>query len=115
LLSPSVYESHLTPKFHNLRTDEADIEDVQVVVVHSSGEMKIESREDYFLHASQWTHFDGNGAYTADVKYVPDMNAPKDQAWGRRWSYLPWTKEMEESCGKVVKLKMKLRGWNNTV
>jgi hypothetical protein len=112
MLSPHVYETHLTPKFHKLRTDAANIEDVQVVVVHSTGEMKVEAREEYFLHASQWTHFDGAGAYAPDEKYVPEMSAPKDQSWERRWSYLPWTTEMDQSCGKVARLTIKLRGWN---
>jgi len=60
-----------------------------------------------FLHASQWTHYDGNGVYRDDEGYVLDDRAPKQQASSRRWSYLPWTSEQEESCRLLVKLKVK--------
>jgi hypothetical protein len=41
--------------------------------------------------------------------YVPDFAAPREQGAGRRWSWVPWTEEMEESCRG---LKVRLRGWN---
>jgi hypothetical protein len=84
-------------------------EDAQVVVVHSNGTLKIESREDFFMHESQWTHFNGQGGYVADARYVPDFAAPKDQGKGRRWSAIPWTTEMEESCRLVVRVKVRVR------
>jgi hypothetical protein len=41
----------------------------------------------------------------ADVHYLPDMGCPKDQSMGRRWSWVPWTRDMEDSCRLVVKFK----------
>jgi hypothetical protein len=111
ILTPNVYISHLPRKFHDLRTSADELEEARVVVVHSNGALKIEPREDFFMHESQWTHFNGQGGYVADVRYVPDFGAPKDQATGRRWSYIPWTREMEESCRLVVKFKVRVQEW----
>jgi hypothetical protein len=36
------------------------------------------------------------------------MSCPKDQSWGRRWIWVPWTREMEESCRLVVRLKVRV-------
>jgi hypothetical protein len=77
--------------------------------VHSSGALKVESRENMFMHESQITHFDGTGGYVLDAVHSYDERAPKQQGPGRRWSYVPWTREQEESYGKkklVVKLKV---------
>jgi hypothetical protein len=112
ILTPSSYPN-LPSKFHNLRTSAPAHEDDQVVIVRSDGRLAIELRENYFQHSSQWTHFDGKGQYTDDRIYVPHMNAPKDQVRGRRWSYLPWTRDMEESCKQ--KLYIRLKGWNSTM
>ena len=89
--------------------------------MHSNGALRIEQRENFFQHASQWTHYDGYGGYRDDANVVGDFAAPKDQARGRRWSYLPWTKEQEESCrdgredgrGGKTGLKLKVRLWNS--
>ncbi|KAH6538279.1 hypothetical protein HBI81_056180 [Parastagonospora nodorum] len=108
ILDPATYRS-LPRKFHLPDYTDEPIEDVQVVVVHSSGRLAIEPREDFFLHSSQWTHFDGHGGYALDGGYVPDLEAPKEQGKGRRWCWVPWTGEMETSCRLVVKL----RGWNS--
>lgn len=66
--------------------------------MHSDGSLKVEPRENYFMHTGQWTHFDGYGGYRLDERQVVDEAAPKQQGRGRRWSYLPWTREQEESC-----------------
>jgi hypothetical protein len=79
-----------------------------IVAVNSSGRLAIETRGDFFLYESQWTHYTGHGGYRADVRYEPDMSCPKDQSRGRRWSWVPWTREMEESCRLVVKLKIRV-------
>ncbi|KAF2819977.1 hypothetical protein CC86DRAFT_398232 [Ophiobolus disseminans] len=119
LLTPSVYGTHLPPKFHDLKLTGSD-DEVQAVVVHSDGALKVEPREEFFQHASQWTHYDGVGGYRDDANLVGSFDAQKDQSIGRRWSYLPWTKEQEESCRgeedvvsadekRVLKLKVRLR------
>jgi hypothetical protein len=108
MLNPSVYTTHLPVKFHHVRHS-APLDEREVVVVHSSGELKVELRENFFFHDSQWTHFNGTGGYQADEEYVPDFAATRDQSAGRRWSWVPWTREMENSCGV---LKIRLRGWN---
>jgi hypothetical protein len=112
-LTTDLYASHLPRKFHSIASLSTNPtpseEDAQIVVVHSDGALTIEPREDFFMHESQWTHFNGQGGYVADVRYVPDFAAPKDQGKGRRWSAIPWTTEMEESCRLVVKLKVRVR------
>jgi hypothetical protein len=100
MLNPSVHVTHLPPKFHRVKTS-APLDEVEVVVVHSSAELKIELRENFFLHESQWTHYDRKGGYVSDRRYVPDLGAPKDQGMGRRWSHLRWTSVMEESCREL--------------
>jgi hypothetical protein len=82
--------------------------------VYSNGRLVIEKRGDYFLHSSQWTCFNGKGGYADDTRYVPDMDAPREQGRGRRWCWLPWTEEMEGSCGGTG-LKIRLRGWNSAM
>lgn len=82
---------------------------MQVVIVHSNGALVIEPRFEYFLHPSQWTHFSGTGGYLSDARYVPDPEVVKEQSMGRRWSWVPWTTEQEESCcGLLVKLKVRV-------
>jgi hypothetical protein len=46
---------------------------------------------------------------------MPDLEVPKDQGESRRWSYLPWTREMEESSRteNPTGLKVKLRGFRS--
>jgi hypothetical protein len=82
--------------------------------VHSDGRLAIEKREEHFQHPSQWTCFDGKGAYVDDKRYVPDMEAPREQGRGKRWCWVPWTGEMEGICGETG-LKVKLRGWNSAI
>ncbi|KAH7405811.1 hypothetical protein DE146DRAFT_608776 [Phaeosphaeria sp. MPI-PUGE-AT-0046c] len=109
ILAPSTYTSHLPFKFHNVPHSAPEVEDMQVVVVHSNGALMIEPRFEYFLHTSQWTHFSGTGSYLSDARYVPDMEVAKEQGMGRRWSWVPWTEEQEESCcGLLVKLKVRV-------
>lgn len=47
--------------------------------------------------------------------YVLDMGAPKEQGRGRRWSWVPWMREMERNCGEEMRLKIRLRGWNSAM
>jgi hypothetical protein len=77
--------------------------------VHSNGALKVENRENMFMHESQITHFDGTGGYVFDAVHSYDERAPKQQGPGRRWSYVPWTREQEDSYAKkklLVKLKV---------
>lgn len=96
-------------KFHSVKHDAEAANEVEAVIVHSDGALRVERRENMFLHASQWTHYDGNGEYRDDERYVLDDHAPKQQASSRRWSYLSWTREQEESCRLLVKLKVNLK------
>ncbi|KAJ4374198.1 hypothetical protein N0V83_002939 [Neocucurbitaria cava] len=98
ILDPKTYVTHLPRKFHSVNHSASDPSDVEVVVIHSDGALKVELRENLFMHPSQWTHFDGYGGYRLDEPQIVDERAPKEQGPGRRWSYLPWTKEQEESC-----------------
>lgn len=110
ILAPATYAS-LPRKFQLPDYTGEPIEDVQVVVVHSSGRLAIEPREEFFMHSSQWTHFDGYGGYALNGEYLPDLEAPKEQGSGRRWCWVPWTGEMERSC----RLMVKLRGFNSAM
>ncbi|CAO2657304.1 Nn.00g034300.m01.CDS01 [Neocucurbitaria sp. VM-36] len=106
ILDPSTYITHLPKKFHSVNHNASIPSEVEVVVVHSDGALKVEPRENFFMHSSQWTHFDGYGGYRLDEPQVVDDTAPKEQGPGRRWAYLPWTKEQEESC-KPLKLDLR--------
>lgn len=103
LLDPGSHR-RLPTKFHN-------IDDGQVIVVHSTGQLEVVDGEPFYFHASQWSHFDGNGRYEDDYGYGADPDAPtKYQGKGRRWSYLPWTKEQESSCNPfTLKLRMNMK------
>jgi hypothetical protein len=76
--------------------------------VHSNGALKVERRENMFMHESQITHFDGTGEYCFDTVHSYDERAPKQQGPGRRWSYVPWTGAQEDNYAKV-KLVVKLK------
>ncbi|KAF2132411.1 hypothetical protein P153DRAFT_429552 [Dothidotthia symphoricarpi CBS 119687] len=119
ILTPSSYKTHLPRRFHSVQftpfvTDDGSEHPAEVVVVHSNGMLTVETREDFFYrsHPSQWTHFNGYGGYRNDDPYVCDMTAPKDQGKGRRWSYVPWTREQEESCRPAT---LKLKFWNEVL
>lgn len=71
--------------------------------------MAIEHRYEYFLHESQWTHFSGTGGYVSNRNCVPDPDkGMKELGMGKRWSWVPWTDEMEESCCRLL-VKLKVR------
>lgn len=75
--------------------------------MHSNGALQVTNLEPFYFHSSQWTHFNGFGQYVDDWWYDANPDAePKVQGMGRRWSYLPWTLEQEESC-EAWKLKVK--------
>jgi hypothetical protein len=84
------------------------LEDLEAVVVHDNGVIKVERGEDLFELLGQRTYFDGTGVCREDAVYDVDCRVPKQQGPGRRWSYLPWMSEQEESC-KPPKLIIKLR------
>lgn len=79
-----------------------------MVVVYSNGALVVEPRGSQSMHPSQWTHFDGRGRYRNDDPRLPNEALLKQQGPGRRWSYLPWTEEQEDTCKTrlVVKLKV---------
>ncbi|KAI8937691.1 hypothetical protein NX059_005392 [Plenodomus lindquistii] len=110
ILDPSTYRTHLPPKFHFVNHDPVMVEEAQIVVVHSNGALTIELRGPFFMHASQWTHFNGCGGYQLDALQSFDETAPKQQGPGRRWSYLPWTEEQEKSCRVELVVKLKVGG-----
>ncbi|CAE7206375.1 hypothetical protein P3342_011407 [Pyrenophora teres f. teres] len=109
ILDPETYSTHLPRKFHSVNHDAEELANVEAVIVHSDGALKVERRENMFMHDSQWTHYDGYGEYRDDEHYVMDDRAPKQQGRSRRWSYLPWTNEQDESCRLLVKLKVNLK------
>ncbi|EDU50101.1 hypothetical protein PtrSN002B_011364 [Pyrenophora tritici-repentis] len=109
ILHPETYSTHLPRKFHSVNHDAEELAKVEAVIVHSDGALKVEPRENMFIHDSQWTHYDGYGQYRDDELYFMDDRAPKQQGRSRRWSYLPWTNEQAESCSQVVKLKVNLK------
>ncbi|RMZ72257.1 hypothetical protein GMOD_00007269 [Pyrenophora seminiperda CCB06] len=109
ILDPETYKTHLPRMFHSVKHDVESPELVEAVIVHSNGALKVERREEMFLDESQWTHYDGNGESRDDEHYVPDDRAPKQQGSSRRWSYLPWTSEQEESCKLLIRLKINLK------
>ena len=98
ILDPSTYVTHLPRKFHRINHDASIPSQVEVIVVQSDGALTVEPRENFSMHTSQWTHFDGYGGYRLDDQQVVDDTVLKEQGPGRRWSYLPWTREQEESC-----------------
>ncbi|KAF1841672.1 uncharacterized protein K460DRAFT_409130 [Cucurbitaria berberidis CBS 394.84] len=98
ILDPSIYATHLPRKFQSVNYNASTTSEREVVVVHSDGTLKVEPLEKLFIHTSQWTHFDGYGGYQLDEPRAVDNTAPKTQGSGRRWSYLPWTREQSESC-----------------
>lgn len=70
--------SHLPPKFHRLTNEEHGSGFVEQVEVTDGGKLEVRERAEYVT-----------------------------MAWDRRWSYVPWTKEQEESCRS---LKVRLKG-----
>lgn len=78
--------------------------------MHSTGALEVTDREGLYFHASQWTHHSGTGEFVDDEKYDADPDAgTKVQGKGRRWAYLPWTREQEESCRGFT---VRMRFWN---
>jgi hypothetical protein len=76
--------------------------------VYSNDALKVERRENMFMHESQITHFNGTGEYCFDTVHSYDERAPKQQGPGKRWIYVPWTEAQEDSYAKV-KLVVKLQ------
>jgi hypothetical protein len=46
---------------------------------------------------------------------LEDIEGTKFEGAGRRWSYLPWTKEQHASCQPTKITKIKLRMWNTAM
>ncbi|CBX94821.1 hypothetical protein LEMA_P118240.1 [Plenodomus lingam JN3] len=111
ILDPSTYHTHLPVKFHSVNHAPSATHEAQVVVVHSTGALTIEPRAPFFMHASQWTHFNGRGGYEVDALQNFEEGAPRQQGPGRRWSYLPWTEEQAESCRMELLVRLRVGGW----
>jgi hypothetical protein len=82
-LNPRRYKSHLPSKFHALITEEAGSGFVEQVEVAEDGRLRVRERGEYVTRGAD-----------------------------RRWSWVPWTREQEESCRG---LKVGVRGWNAVV
>ncbi|KAF2632696.1 hypothetical protein BU25DRAFT_470593 [Macroventuria anomochaeta] len=85
VIAPSIYSTHLHRKFQRIvsASPYVDQDHVECVVVEATGELTIESHE--------------------------DRSSYHNPGKGHRWSYLPWTTEMEKSCRPLT---IKLRLWN---
>lgn len=113
MLDQSTYTSHLPPKFHTVDHAATKPENAEVVVVEANGGLKVEPRA-RFTQPSQFTRFDGYGRRRIDGPQSVHSIMSKGQGPGRRWSYLPWTREQEQSCKQEeqqqpTKLYLKLR------
>jgi hypothetical protein len=96
--------------YHNLPRKFHQVNDDEIVVVHSNGALEIVHADFAYFHDSQWTHYSGKGGYFHDWWYTADDDIEnlKVQGVGRRWAYLPWTMEQELSC-RPMRLKLRLR------
>lgn len=73
----------------------------EVLVVHSTGKLQVATWSEYYFHASQWTESTGRGEFRDWKGYSADFDAEiRTQGLSRRWCWLPWTDEMEQSCGE---------------
>ncbi|KAF2817232.1 uncharacterized protein BDZ99DRAFT_363759, partial [Mytilinidion resinicola] len=89
LLHPD-YLRNLPKKFQVLGKSE-------VLVVHSSGSLRVESKDYYYGYHRQMMRVDGTGERVVDENYDASQQLRFEGA-GRRWCHLPWTPEQEESC-----------------
>jgi hypothetical protein len=107
VLSPLVCRTLLPHKFRYL-VQASRVVDLEIVVVQPNGALTVELRGDCFLRARPWTQCDGNGDEDERSFGVGHV-AVGDQGKAQRWSYLPWTTEIEESC---LPMTVRLRLWN---
>jgi hypothetical protein len=107
VLDPSTWATHLPEKFCYANYAAGVLKDFEAVVVHDNGAIKVERGEDVFELLGLRTYFDGTGVCREDAAFDVDGRVLNQQGPGRRWSYLPWTGEQEESC-KPPKLVLKL-------
>ncbi|ORY11555.1 hypothetical protein BCR34DRAFT_624800 [Clohesyomyces aquaticus] len=98
LLDPSLH-INLTRKYERL-------DDGQVIFIHSSGTLEVKDGDVMRLHPSSWSHFSGTGGYTDGLWLHPSGELKLEGKW-RKWSYLPWTEETQETCKPST---IKLRG-----
>ncbi|KAH7402691.1 hypothetical protein BKA66DRAFT_390198, partial [Pyrenochaeta sp. MPI-SDFR-AT-0127] len=98
ILDPFTYISHLPSKFRSINHAASTKERMEVVVVLSNGELKVESWAKFFMQSSQNGHLTEYDEQPADGSECVYDSALKEQGPGRRWSYLPWTREQEQSC-----------------
>ncbi|KAF2032222.1 hypothetical protein EK21DRAFT_61407 [Setomelanomma holmii] len=82
-LRPEVYASHLPSKFRNLVNSQATQGVVKQVEVHSNGAIAVKECEGH-VHTRQ----------------------------DRKWNWVPWTTEQEESCEKVY---LRVRLWDEAM
>ncbi|CAN9294849.1 unnamed protein product [Alternaria alternata] len=109
ILDPSTYTTHLPSKFRSINHDAEFPEDVQVVVVHSDVALIVERKDEMHKHHIKWTLSDGKTENGDDSGYDVVSDSLKQQGPARRWTYVPWTSEQDESCKRlslVVKLKV---------
>lgn len=78
--------------------------------MQSNGALTVERSAAYYVHPSQWTHYTGHGHYRLDDVRKMNVMKTKFQGPGRRWSYLPWTEEQEQSCRAQLVVRLKVGG-----
>ena len=77
--------------------------------MHSDGALTIERKDEMPKHHIKWTLSDGKTENGGDSGYDAVSNSLNQQGPARRWTYVPWTSEQDESCkclSLVVKLKV---------
>jgi hypothetical protein len=70
----------------------------EVVVVHSSGALRVMLLEDCELLEGLDGSHEEHEARSEVGLYAEKYAIPRVQGMGRRWSHIPWTEEMEKSC-----------------
>jgi hypothetical protein len=70
----------------------------EVVVVQSSGALRVVPLEDYELHEGLDRSHEKHEARSEVGLYAERYAIPRVQGMGRRWSHIPWTEEMKKSC-----------------
>jgi hypothetical protein len=99
MLDPSIYGAHLPSRFHGLETayEPKYIDDADVVAVQSNGALEISKRWSFLEHRSQWTGYSGRGGSVTYQDFAEEL-LKEVEGRGRRWTWSPWTREMEKSC-----------------
>jgi hypothetical protein len=95
--------------YNNLPRKFQSVNENEVIIVRSTGALEVVQTDVAYFHDSQWTHYDGRGGRIHDWWYTADddIDKLKVQGIGRRWTYLPWTKEQEVSC-RPMRLRLRM-------